>query len=162
MNILIGAILIVNVALVGLVLFCMIRVRAVYRDMIGFVTSPGNNEPSPLARTVEAAGDMLARSLVAQAKGAFMGKQSGEARAETAIAGDIAEDLINARSPMIGALLNSFPTLKKTIRRNPQLLDLALSKLAGAQGSGSQGSGAQGSSPGNNGHSSPLQMDFKL
>ncbi len=155
MNILLALILLCNLAVLAVFILFLVRVRGVYRDIVAYITPQGEGEPSPLARTVEAAGDMLARSLVAQAKGAFMGKQSAAVRGETAIAGDIAEDLLAQRSPVISAILQSFPTLKKTIRRNPQLLDIALSKLAGGLGSG--GSPAPGPDNGNT-----HQLDFKL
>jgi len=130
------------------------RVRAVYAELRAFVTPMGENQPSPAAQTVEAASDILARALVARAKTTFMGIQSGAARAERGIEGDIAEGAIGAASPMLGAVLAAFPALRKTLRRNPGLVDLALAKLGG-MGKGSAPGALAGSGNGS-------QSRFKL
>lgn len=104
-----------------------------------------------MAQVVEAAGLIVARSIVAQAKASFMGMESGAKRQEAAIAGDIAEGVLNTQLPLAGALLQSFPSLRKTLRRNPQLLDLALSKLGGL----GAGAGGGQSPPSGNGTGTP-------
>lgn len=90
-----------------------------------------------MADTAVSLGDILGRAIMMQAKATFMGKQSGEARGKTAVAGDIAIDSV-AGSP-IATILDSFPSLKKSIRRNPALLDMALSFLS-KNGSNNNGS----------------------
>ena len=115
-------------------IYAIAKIRRIYSTIEQFLTSPDEKTPSPLAQVTQVASDMLARSIIAQAKATFMGKQSGSERAETAITGDIAEGLLTAKAPMLGALLNSFPALKKTLRRNPQLIDLAMSKLGNIAG----------------------------
>lgn len=159
MNILLAAILLANVALLAIILVAFVKIRRestrVYQNIIGFITPVDDKTPSPAAQVADQISSMFARALVAQAKASFMGKQSGEARAQAAIDGDIALDLAVQASPLIGALANSFPALKKTLRRNPQLLDLVLSKLGGGGSAG-----APAPSNGNNGHH--LQTTFKL
>jgi len=59
-----------------------------------------------------------------------MGKQSGAVRGETAVDADIAEDALSMASPAVSAILSAFPALRRSLRRNPALLDLALSKIA--------------------------------
>ena len=61
-----------------------------------------------------------------------MGQQSGQVRQEKAVEGAIAEDLVRAAHPLAGTLLDAMPELRKTLKRNPGLLDFALSKLAAA------------------------------
>jgi len=58
-----------------------------------------------------------------------MGQRSGEVRAERAVEGAIAEDVARNAHPMVGPILDHMPELKKTLRKNPGLLDFALSKL---------------------------------
>jgi len=136
MNIILIAILTVNLALFVLFAVVFIKIARVYRELQGFIKPGKDNEgkdtPSPLAMVVSTTADMIARSLVAQIKSTFMGKQSGEVRGEQAVVGDIAFDAIGQVNPVVGAVLNSFPSLKKTLKRNPALLDFALSKLAGS------------------------------
>jgi hypothetical protein len=111
--------------------------------------SPG--QPSPLANSVDAISVMIARAITAQVKTTLMGMQSGATRAETAIKGDMVQDLANA-SPL-GGLLGSFPALGKTLKRNPGLLDLALNFMMSRQ------PGKSGVAAGSNGNG---QVKFNL
>lgn len=145
-NILLSLILVLFLSLTvtGVILF--LKLSSILRE---FITPPAENQPSPLANTIDAMGTIIARSIVAQIKGFMMGLQSADRRAENAIQGDIAEGLAN-QNP-IGSLLTSFPALRKTLRRNPQLIDMALSALGNKFGHAN----------GNN-HSSGTQVKFKL
>lgn len=140
MNILLVAILVVFLAfMAGLVLVCL-RLRAIIRE---FVSSPAENQPSPFAIWCDSVAMVFARAITAQIKTTLMGVQSGSVRAEKAIEADIAEDMLS-QSP-IGALLDSFPTLRKSIRRNPALLPLvqgALQRVFKGGNGGSQVSSA--------------------
>lgn len=125
-NILLVSILLANLALLGFFVLVTIKIFNIAR---GFVMPESEGKPSPLAMMVSSAGDILARSIVALFKTTFMGKESGAARAEKAVEGDIAEGIISQANPGIASILGSFPSLKKTLRRNPALIDFALSKL---------------------------------
>lgn len=148
-NILLAALLLVLVAsIVGLALLY----RAIKRQILAFIVPAKEGEASALAQALDAFSIMLARSLTAQIKTTLMGMNSGLARAEKAIQGDLALD-VAGQNPTIGGILAAFPSLGKTLRRNPQLLDLALSFLSkrGAN------SGSNGLSPANG-----EQPKFKL
>lgn len=123
------------------------------RVLVGFITPAKEGEPSPMAAIVDSASSMVARAIVAQAKTTLMGMQSGAVRAEQAVMADVAEAAVGDRFPAVGALLGSFPALRKSLRRNPALLDFALSKLAGAASKG----GGNGNAPQDGG-----QVRFKL
>jgi len=71
----------------------------------------------------------VARAVVARIKTSLMGSQSGQVRQEKAVEGAIAEDVARAAHPLAGTLLDAMPELRKTLRKNPHLLDFALSKL---------------------------------
>lgn len=131
MNIILTAILVVLLVSFGLTAF---YIRRAYRALLGFLTPQEDGKPSPVAVVADAFCSMLARAVVMQAKATFMGVQSGAARAEKAIQADIAEDMVNQSNPMLGAALASFPALRKTLRRNPGLVDIALQYLASRQG----------------------------
>jgi len=96
-----------------------------------FVTPKGPDEASPLANVVDVGSDMVARAIMARAKTTFMGQLSGQVRQEKAVEGAIAEDVARNAHPLAGTLLDAMPELRKTLRKNPQLLDFALSKLGG-------------------------------
>ena len=159
MNYLLGAILGLNIA----VIVCVyIIYRKIAKNITQFVSPQAENQPSPMALLIDGIASMLARSIVGQAKATFMGLQSGSKRAETAISGDIAEGIVS-QSPL-GGLLNSFPALKKTLRRNPQLIDMAMQFMAKQATSPTNGTSNQSQnvptvSMGGNGHS---QVKFKL
>lgn len=132
----------------GLAIWYLLRyLHSVFRD---FVSPEGEGQPSPLAKAMDAGASMLGRAIIAQAKTTMMGQVSGQVRAEQAVNGDISEDLLSS-NPLAASLLGQFPHLRKTLRRNPQLADMALSALArrfgGNNGAGIGGSGAPVSPP---------------
>jgi len=129
MNILLTLILLSNVVIVAIFLYYGLKFRNIYRDIVSFITPIDEKTPSPLANVASVVADMFSRSICASIKSTFMGKQSAEVRQNAGIEADIAEGMLSATNPAIGAILNSFPALKKTLRRNPGLMDLALSKL---------------------------------
>lgn len=96
-----------------------------------FCSPKGPEEASPLATCVDVGADMVARAVTARIKTSLMGQQSGEVRQQAAVDGAMAEDLVRAAHPLAGTLLDSMPELRKTLRKNPGLLDYALSKMAG-------------------------------
>lgn len=154
-NIFLAVLVITNVLLVSFIAVGLYKAYAAYRAIKSFITPVKEGEPSPLAQVTSATADMIARSLVAQAKATFMGIESGQKRAEKAVAGDIAMD-VAAQHPL-GALLTSFPSLAKSIRRNPQLIDLAMNYLAKKPG---PGPAAMPTEPTNSNHSA--QSAFKI
>lgn len=148
MNIVLIVLLAVNTLFLAYFVRQFIVSRRIFRD---FITSPGENEASPFAELISTVSDVFSRSMAATAKATFMGKQSGDSRAEAAVEADIAEDLLAAKNPLLAAALQSFPTLKKSLRRNPQLVDIAVKKLLGQT--------AEGPVPGNG--NGPVQFEFK-
>jgi hypothetical protein len=112
-----------------------------YRTIREFVTPPAKNQPSPLGGAVSAVSDQIARSIVSQAKATFMAGESAAVRADKAVQGDIAVD-VASQNPLVSGLMAQFPTLKKSLRRNPQLLETALSYLASRQSGGVPGNGS--------------------
>lgn len=129
MNIVVIAILVVTLIIAAVLVAGSFFIFKAVKVLNVFVRPESPDKPSPMAIVLGTFSDMMARSIVAQAKATFMGKQSGMARAETAVTADIAEDTLNQVNPAFGAILSSFPALKKTLRRNPGLADIALSKL---------------------------------
>jgi hypothetical protein len=127
MNILLAAILLTN--LLFLLIFCVIffKMRSLYRDFVEFITPPDEGTMSPAAMVASAMADMLSKSIMMQAKTFFMGKESGIVRGETGIETDI----LMAKNPMLGMLLQSFPKLGKKLAKNPALIEFAMSKLGG-------------------------------
>ena len=106
-----------------------------------FVSPGPDNQPSPLSQFIALESKMLAQDFTNQIKTSMLGKASGAARQETAIAGDIVSDVLNETNPMLGMILDQFPTLKKRLAKNPQMAFGAMNLLSGL-----------GKGPGNNGH----------
>ena len=160
MNTLLIGVLLANVFIAAVLVVTVLQVRTVYRrissQFTSFISSPAEGKPSPLAETTQAIGENLARSIAVQLKTTFMGMESGNARAEAALQGDIARDAIDQKSPMVGALLTMFPRASKRLLKNPGLIDIALGMI------GKVGQ-IPGTSPGNN-HSPETsgQVKFKL
>jgi hypothetical protein len=109
-----------------------------------FITPPREGEASPLGKFVDASAIMIGRAITAQLKATFMSGEASAARQGKAIAGDIAEDLAS-QNPILGTIMSMFPRVSKSIRRNPKLVDLALSQLGGG------GAHAESNTQGGNG-----------
>jgi len=139
-NLLIAALLLVQIAFLGLIsVHFRSKVRELEATFRVFVTPKGPEEASPLASVVDIAADMVARAVTARIKTSLMGSQSGQVRQEKAVDGAIAEDLARAAHPLAGTLLDAMPELRKTLRKNPGLLDFALAKLGAMQQKQPQG-----------------------
>jgi len=133
-NLLIAALLLGQIVFIAwITAVCRGKVRELQATIREFVTPKGPDEASPLASVVDVGADMVARAVTARIKTSLMGQQSGQVRQEKAVEGAIAEDLARAAHPLAGTLLDAMPELRKTLRKNPGLLDFALSKLGAMQ-----------------------------
>jgi len=133
-HLLIAALLLGQIALIGwITAVCRGKIRELQRTIREFVTPKGQDQASPLANVVDVGADMVARAVTARIKTSLMGSQSGQVRQEKAVEGAIAEDVARAAHPLAGTLLDAMPELRKTLRKNPALLDFALSKLGAMQ-----------------------------
>lgn len=150
MNILLTCLLITTLAIFALIVYAFVKIGRVYRDFIAFVTPEADGKPSPLALTASGMSDMLARSLVASVKTTFMGIQSGANRAEAAEQAELAVDVASQSNPLIGAVVTQFPALKKALKKNPALLDLAIQQFMRSRGPGSMPAPAGSVGPGDN------------
>lgn len=150
MNIILTLILAVNAVLLVFFLLFLRKVKALYEEFQGFVTAPDEKSPSQLANVVALGGDLVASSFANKIKASFMGGESGAIRAEKGIDGDIALDIAQ-QNPLVGAALSQFPNLRRTLRRNPAMVDYALQKLAPVI---TRGFGPASPPSGNNGNSS--------
>jgi len=133
-NLLIAALLLGQIVFIAwITAVCRGKIRELQNTIREFVTPKGPEEASPLANVVDVGADMVARAVTARIKTSLMGQQSGQVRQEKAVEGAIAEDVARAAHPLAGTLLDAMPELRKTLRKNPGLLDFALSKLASMQ-----------------------------
>lgn len=144
--------LVTNILLAGVLIIligCIVAIWSIYGRILTTVatwtTQPDEKTPSPLGNFIDTIAQMFARALVALVKTTQMGELSGMVRAEKAVNSAIAEDLAG-QQPVLSAVLQQFPALKKTLRRNPQLMDMAiqsLAKIAPGSGSGNNSKGPQ-------------------
>ena len=122
------------------------QVKRQFSDQVtGFLASPADGQPSPLAQLVQLAGKTAGAEVAASLKGAFMGHSSALAKAENAIAEDVLVDSAGARSPLLGLILQSFPRLTKRLAKSPAAV-AALSQID--IGSLLGGGGGNGMAPG--------------
>jgi hypothetical protein len=150
-SILIALVLAANLIQTVLIFCAILAVKRLYQNGKAFITPASEGKPSPLALVTQVAADMLGRGVTAQLKATFMGKAQVDRKNQQGIDADLAVDSLSAANPLIGAVLQSFPTLTKRLVRNPALLDMALSRLTGA-------GKPPADAPGNNGN----QIRFNL
>jgi hypothetical protein len=128
-NLILTFLLLVNVTLLTLVLVFFNRISIIKRQITSFITPESDGKPSPLANSIEAISEIFGRSITAQIKTTLMGVESGLVRGSKSVDKAIAEDALRMSNPLISGLLDSFPAVKKTLSKNPALLDLAISQL---------------------------------
>jgi len=146
-NILLASILGLMCCGIAAAIIGLVKVR---RTLRSFVEPMGENQSSPLGQVIGSTSAAMADAIVNKAKSTFLGIQSGQARAEKALEADIVQDSL-ASNPLLAGIMKSFPALGKTLRRNPGLVEMALSKLAERAGRPGGGNGKAGS-----------QVEFKL
>lgn len=110
-----------------------------------FIAPQGDNKPSKLANILQIFADMVGRSIASTLKSTFMGLESGLKRSEQAVQGEIVEAQAS-QNPILASVLESFPKLKKTLKRNPALIDVALGMMAKRNG-GTSSIGAGSETP---------------
>jgi hypothetical protein len=123
--------IVVNVATILYLVACASRVRNIWGEIIGFVSPPAEGQPSPLAVTGKAIADQIGASIVNHLKAYLANKESLAVRQANAVEGDLALD-IASQNQLLNVALASFPNLRKTLRKNPALLGLALERLGGS------------------------------
>ena len=164
MNILLIGILLVNIAILAIIGVVIVKLSRQYavisRTFRAFIEpqhdSEGKPAPSAFAILTGNIADMLARSLVAQAKATFMGVQSGEKRLENAVEGELALGLAE-QNPLVAGVLNSFPAIRKLAKKNPGLVDMVVQRFINKQ----FGSPGAISAPSGNNHAQ-TQTSFKI
>lgn len=115
-----GVFFAINIAL--LITFVR-KYQAIKSSFYSFITSTDENTPSPFAQVFDTLSHTAGHAIAMEVKTTIMGKMSGDARLEKAIASDIAKDQLEANHPLASGLLEQFPSLKKRAIKNPAVLE---------------------------------------
>lgn len=87
--------------------------------------------------------NLVADGLFAKFKGMVAGQASGLARLDKGLAEAITTDAISGQNPLLGMILERFPTAKKYVSKNPaaigQLANIAQQFMGPQQGQGLRG-----------------------
>jgi hypothetical protein len=136
MNLLLTAILVINI--IGLVIFAMFckKLLGIYRDFQAFVTPEKPGDASALGNLVSNIADMFGRSITAQIKMTLMGSRSAEVKAEQAEGLDTAIAVAGAQNPMLGTIAQ-IPGVKRLLKKNPGLIDAVLAQFMNQRGASS-------------------------
>lgn len=145
---LIAGLILVNLIIALFIAVAFFNVMKVYRQIKSLVVPAAGQDNSDLEIIIGQLADRIAIKTVDQAKVTLMGYRKEEVRQDKAIKGAIAQDVIAGQSPLIGTLLNLFPSVRKMISKNPDLAGAAMQQLLPM---------AQ-SKPGNNGHDMPYNI----
>lgn len=102
--------------------------------------SPAEGQPSPAQAAVMSIGVMIGDRLKDSLSGALMGHASALSKTVQSMEGDVAADGLAAGNPLIAALLQFSPSLRKRVTKSPLAamalqalpLEQILSKLGGA------------------------------
>ena len=95
----------------------------------GYFETGDPGTPSEFASFVSILADTFSSKLCASLKSTFMAGESSSKRTEKSIETALALDMAGQASPLVGAVLASFPSLGKLINKNPALLPIAMNFL---------------------------------
>jgi hypothetical protein len=107
-------------------------IKAIMRNFRDYISSPGDEQPSPLSLTWERLSAVLAQQIAVQVKTTIMGFMSGASRGEAAEQADLAEINMAIENPAVAGLLEMLPkSLKKKVRQNPLIAKMIIDKVTG-------------------------------
>lgn len=157
-NLLLTGVLLTNILLLCAIAAAWVRIRAVSREIVTnftqFVSAPDEKTPSPLAQFTESVAHVIGHAAAVEIKTTIMGKNSGDARLEAAVEGQLAEAAAGKQNPLLAGLLGMLDRKTKSkVLKNPGLMEFLIEKVSSGAFSGKP-------SPGGNGHSEPVR--FKL
>ena len=116
----------------GLIAAFTIIKRRVIAAIRPYFEAPDDKTPSQFALLTNAISQQLASAIVASAKGSLLGMQGVDAKNLAHIEADMMKDGLAAQSPMLGMLMEQFPSFGRRLMKNPNLLPLlqgVLSKI---------------------------------
>ena len=103
------------------------------QDLIkSYFLPPAEGEPSQFGAMVDLVAQTFASRIVTSVRASLANVASIQERQAAGIEGDIAVDLLEQANPAIGLALNAFPSLKKRIKKNPNLVAMAANAIQGA------------------------------
>ena len=88
------------------------------------------DQPSEFSKFLDIVVDRASAKMAQSLKMVFYGTQSGEAKNVKRLDGALVQDLMEAQSPMLATIAQSFPAVGKLIRKNPNLIPLLQGILA--------------------------------
>lgn len=94
-----------------------------------FIRPGEDGKGSPFSQVAAGIAELMAQSLVASLKATLMGAQSGKVRKENAIDADTKLALIENTD--LGQMALKIPGLRSFAKKNPGIIDFALSKFGG-------------------------------
>lgn len=146
MNVLITVVILLLILIIaGLALVSYLvkrKFEQMYQGFVNFITPRDEKTPSEFTNVMDAVTDRASKIVVSHFKGQMLGVLSGQSRQEKAILGDIAQDELEAKNPGMMGLLSQFPSLKKRIGKNPELINTLVGMLGNLRG----GTGTNGDS----------------
>lgn len=136
------------------------RQLAAVQDQVQEFFAPGkDNQPSPFALVVQNSSAILAGEIERRISAMMMGKASAVSKAIDGVEEEVTGQAISQANPLIGALVNFSPALRRKIARSPALGQALQGLSQGGLGNLFGGSGNGGN------HKTPAgssQGDFKF
>lgn len=99
--------------------------RSIFKKIICFITPETENQESPISLLY----GILIKRLATEFRLTLIGQKGGENKGESYAERAAIEDVASEVNPTLGAILTAFPSIGKALRKNPMLLNYALSKI---------------------------------
>lgn len=101
------------------------------------------DEKKDLVENIPALMNQLGDTLFQKVRGMVGGQASGEVRLSQGLQGALTEDLIKGQNPLLGALMDRMPSVKKFVTKNPSAIPQILDILGQLGGMTQQGQGGK-------------------
>jgi len=112
-----------------ILVFLVLKLRALVQNIMVFLLPTAPGEQSPMAKSLYLLAANVAKEISTSLAASFMGQKSGQLRGENAVMADMTTDLLSQSSPLLAGLASMFPSVVKRISKNPALAQFALGKI---------------------------------
>jgi len=116
----------INLVIFGTILA---RINAFRRAFYEFITPAEAGGKSALGDFVDMVSYSIGHSAFTQVRSMGAAAESARVRGERTVDAAVSQDLLAQANPVLAAIIDSMPNLRKIVSRNPALADYALEKI---------------------------------
>lgn len=114
--------------------FCLYKLAKISRTIRDFTVPPDDKTPSALGQFIANLSDTIGQRLAVHVQTSVAGVMSTLSRRQAGVEKAVLDDVTQEANPLLASVLNMFPSLKKSVKKNPAMLGQLVGMLPGLQG----------------------------